>query len=60
VKFRWPVLIAFPVLFSIFFHYEIRWHQRSMWVEIVGGAVIYLACNIAYVVLFEKKRSEPI
>ncbi len=58
MKTRWPASIAFVVLFTVFFHYEIRWHQPSIWIEFLGGAIIYVACNIAYIALFEKKKSQ--
>jgi hypothetical protein len=56
VKFRWPLVIASSALFTIFFHYEIR-YTRSIWIELVGGLIIYAVCTIAYVFLFEKKTS---
>jgi hypothetical protein len=57
VKTRWPAQIAFVVLFNVFFHYEIRWHQPSIWIEFFGGLMIYGACIIAYIALFERKSS---
>ena len=56
VKFRWPLVIAGSVLFTVFFHYEIR-YTHSIWIEVVGGMIIWVACTIAYVFLFEKKIS---
>jgi hypothetical protein len=56
VKFRWPLVIACGALFTVFFHYEIRYTQ-SIWIEFVGGLIIYVAFTAAYVVLFEKKTS---
>ena len=57
VKFRWPLVIAYSALFTVFFHYEIR-YTHSIWIEFVGGLIIYVACTAAYVVLFEKKTSQ--
>jgi hypothetical protein len=54
VKFRWPLVIAYSALFTVFFHYEIR-YTNSIWIEFVGGLIIYLACTAAYIVVFEKK-----
>jgi len=56
VKFRWPLVIAYSALFTVFFHYEIR-HTHSIWIEFVGGLIIYVACTAAYVSFFEKKTS---
>ena len=56
VKFRWPLVIVCSALFTIFFHYEIR-YTHSIWIEFVGGLIILVACTIAYVFLFEKKTS---
>ena len=56
VKFRWPLVIACCTLFTIFFHYEIR-YTHSIWIEFVGGLIIWVVCTIAYVFLFEKKTS---
>ena len=56
VKFRWPLVIAYSALFTVFFHYEIR-YTNSIWIEFAGGLIIYAACTAAYVVLFEKKTS---
>jgi hypothetical protein len=54
VKTSWPALIAFSLLFSVFFHYANR-HHVSTWIEFAGGVIILLACNLAYSVL--KKKS---
>ena len=56
VKFRWPLVIVCSALFSIFFHYEIR-YTHSIWIEFVGGLILWLASTIVYVFLFEKKTS---
>ena len=48
VKFRWPLVIAYSALFTIFFHYEIR-HTNSIWIEIVGGLIVYVAYAVAYI-----------
>ena len=47
---KWPVIVAFVPLFVVFFHYANR-HQLSFWMEFVGGAIIYVACTAAYMVL---------
>jgi len=48
VKFRWPLVIAYSALFTVFFHYEIR-YTHSIGIEFVGGLIIYVACTVAYV-----------
>src|ERR1700730_7783917 len=41
VKFRWPLVIACSALFTVFFHYEIR-YTNSIWVEFIGGLIIWV------------------
>jgi len=56
MKFRWPLVIAYSALFTIFFHYEIR-YTNSIWIEFIGGLIIYAVWTAAYVALFEKNKS---
>jgi hypothetical protein len=56
VKFRRPLVIAFSALLTIFFQYEIR-YTHSIWIEFVGGLIIYVVGTVAYVFLFERKTS---
>jgi hypothetical protein len=58
VKFRWPLVITYSALFTVFFHYEIR-YTHSIWIEFVGGLIIYVACNAAYrLTVMRAKRSK--
>lgn len=56
VKFRWPLVIVCSALFTIFFHYEVR-YTNSIWIEFIGGIIIWVVSTAAYVLLFEKKTS---
>jgi hypothetical protein len=58
VKIKWSIAFLYSLLFSVFFHYAERLYH-SIFIDLVGGVIIYASCNFAYFVLFEKNKKSP-